>query len=50
MKEKERKDVKVEINAKNKKELMIKQKVEKKKATFAELKTEALKILSDTSF
>ena len=29
---------------------MIKQKVEKKKATFAQLKTEAMKILSDTSF
>ena len=41
------KDEKALLNAKSSKDLMIKQKVQKKKATFAELKSEAMKILND---
>ena len=38
------------LNTKSSKDLLIKQKVEKKKATFAELKSEAIKILNDPLF
>lgn len=38
------------MNTKSSKDLLIKQKVEKKKATFAELKNEAMKILKDDLF